>query len=60
MRKENKTHEQAEISAIIILAVLITTGAILTAVTSSGTTLTWEKTFDAKKPEIAAKIKTVA
>jgi hypothetical protein len=42
---------------IIVLAMLITAGVILTAVASTGTMLTWEKTFEVKKPEITAKIK---
>lgn len=41
----------------VVLAVLIAASAIVAAVASTGTTLTWEKTFEVKKPEITAKIK---
>jgi hypothetical protein len=41
---------------ILVLAVLIAAGAILTAVASTGTTLTWSKTFKVTAPQIAANI----
>jgi hypothetical protein len=41
----------------VILALLIATSAIMTAVATTGSTLTWEKTFEVKKPEITAKIR---
>jgi hypothetical protein len=42
---------------VLVLALLIAASAIMAAVASNGTTLTWEKTFEVKRPEIAAKIK---
>lgn len=41
----------------VLLAILIAASAIMTVVASTSSTLTWEKTFEVKKPEIAAKIK---
>ena len=41
----------------LVLAILIAAGAIMTALASTSSTLTWEKTFEVKKPEITAKIK---
>lgn len=41
----------------VILALLIATSAIMTAVAATGSTLIWEKTFEVKKPEITAKIR---
>jgi len=43
--------------AAVVLAMLIVAGAIMTAVASTSPTLTWEKTFEVKRPEITAKIK---
>ena len=42
---------------IVVLAMLIAASAIMTAVAINSSTLTWEKTFEVKKPEITAKIK---
>jgi len=41
----------------VVLAMLIAASAIMAAVASTGSTLTWEKTFEVKRPEITAKIK---
>jgi hypothetical protein len=41
----------------VVLAMLIAASAIMTAVASTGSTMTWEKTFEVKSPEITAKIK---
>jgi hypothetical protein len=41
----------------VVLAMLMAASAIMTAVASTGPTLTWEKTFKVKRPEITAKIK---
>lgn len=41
----------------VVLAVLMAASAIMTVVASTGSTLTWEKTFEVKRPEITAKIK---
>jgi len=41
----------------LVLAILIAASAIITAVASTGSTLTWEKTFEVTKPEVTAKIK---
>jgi hypothetical protein len=41
----------------LVLAILIAASAIITALASTSSTLTWEKTFEVKKPEITAKIK---
>lgn len=41
----------------VVLAILIAAGTIMTALASTGSTLTWEQTFEVKKPEITAKIK---
>jgi hypothetical protein len=41
----------------LVLAILIAASAIMTALASTSSTLTWEKTFEVKKPEITAKIK---
>jgi hypothetical protein len=40
----------------VVLAIVIAASAIMTALASTGSTLTWEKTFEVKKPEITAKI----
>lgn len=42
--------------AVLVLAVLIAASTIMTAMASTSTTLTWEKTFEVKNPEITAKI----
>jgi hypothetical protein len=41
----------------VFLALLIAASAVMTAVASTGSTLTWEKTFEVKKPEVTARIK---
>jgi hypothetical protein len=41
----------------VVLAMLIAASAIMAVVASTGSTLTWEKTFEVKRPEITAKIK---
>jgi hypothetical protein len=41
----------------VVLVMLIAASAIMAAVASTGTTQTWEKTFEVKKPEVTAKIK---
>ena len=41
----------------VVLAILMAASAIMSVVASTGPTLTWEKTFEVKRPEITAKIK---
>ena len=41
----------------VVLAILIAASTVMTVLASTGSTLTWEQTFEVKKLEITAKIK---
>ncbi len=43
-------------SFLVILAATLIAGVVVTALATSGTIYTWEKTFEVKKPEIECEI----
>jgi hypothetical protein len=47
--------QERKVAAILVL--LMAASVIMTAVASTGSTLTWDKTFEVKKPEITGKIR---